>query len=178
MSKFGNEVNKLIKGIKNGTVESEELYKLTYNHLEMVAFHYLLDKTYIEDIMCEAYLKIFAYINKANPNKNCYSWMCRIVQHVAYDFNRINHLTEEMDEIADVSLNADIEDYIAEKADLIKIIKDLSQEDQKMVYYRFFEDLSYGETANKLNLKKNYVFKRIRAILKIINKSLKDYGNE
>ncbi len=172
MSKFGDEVNKLIKKIKDGAVNCDELYNLTFNHLEVVAYNYLFDTSYIEDVMSAAYIKIYSYLDKADPNKNCYGWLCKIVQHTAYEFNRNHGVIVISCKVEEGDLFSDIENHISEKNDLIAVVKQLPAEDRKLIYYRFWEDLSYGEIALKLKLKKNHVYKRIVKLLKIIKEKL------
>lgn len=172
MSEFGYEVNKLIKKIKDGIVNCDKLYDFTYKHLEVVAFNYLFDTSYIEDVMSAAYIKIYNYLDKADPDKNCYGWLCKIVQHTAYDFNT-NHGDMVIScKIDEGDLFSDIENRISENNDLIAVIKQLSVEDRKLIYYRFWEDFSYGEIALKLKLKKNHVYKRIIKLLKTIKEKL------
>ncbi len=172
MSKFGDEVNKLIKSIKNGVVKSEKLYELTYNHLEVVAYNYLFDKSYIKDVMSASYIRIYKYLDKADPNKNCYSWMCKIVQHAAYEFNASYSNIVDYNNIEEGDLFLEIENHISEKNDLLVVVSQLPTEDRKLIYYRFWEGLSYGEMALKLNLKKNHIYKRIRKLLGIIKEKL------
>ena len=172
MPKFGDVVNKLIKSIKSGAVKREKLYELTYNHLEVVAYNYLFDKSYIKDVMSVAYLKIYKYLNKADPNKNCYSWMCKIVQRTAYEFNASYSNKVDYNNIEEGDSFLEIENHISEKNDLLVAINQLPSEDRKLIYYRFWEDLSYGEMALKLNLKKNHIYKRIRKLLEIIKEKL------
>ncbi len=170
-------VNKLIKDIQSGIDKCEDLYSATYNHLEVVALNYLFYKKDVEDVLSEAYCRVFKYVKSADTTRNCYGWMCRIVQRVAYEYNGSHKVTEEIDNISESALFCDIEDYVSEKSDLLAALQTLSSADQKLMYLRFWEDLTYEEIAKRLGLKKNAVYKRIKTVLKIIKKILNHKSN-
>ena len=73
---------------KNGDKKSfQTLYRFTYKKLLLVATHYLFDKTELEDVVEESYLKIHKSLDTVDPEKDGYNWMCKTVQTTAYLFN-------------------------------------------------------------------------------------------
>lgn len=175
MSKLGVKVNNLISEIKNGNSSSfKELYDTTYNHLKIVAYNYLFDSSDIEDVLNETYLKISLYINSADEKKDGYNWMCKIVQNIAYNFNNKRQVVVPINKIENRMFFYEIDDSIIENSQLYKIIQTFDASEQKIVYLRFWEDLSLREIAQKTGIKKSTVNKRIKSLLKKIRNEFGD----
>ena len=166
MSKFRNEINHILLCILRGDNSKKQiLCEKTYNHLKAIALKYAIRKDDYEDILIEAYLRIFQYIHSVNLKKDGYNWMCKIVQNVAYDFNKSTSLSE----IA-YSGNDEfhfLEDELIDRNILFEEIKQLSRSDQELLYLRFWEGLSYSKIAKKVNGKKSSIHKHI---LKLVEK--------
>lgn len=123
-----------------------------------------------EDILIEAYLRIFKYINSFNIKKDGYNWMCRIVQNVAYDFNSQTVSNLPLTELTFSSIIGDEIDKFIAKDELFSIICNLSAQEQNLIYLRFYEGLTYLEIAKMLNSRKSTVHKQINTILKKLRK--------
>ena len=89
MSILRKDVNKVLIKIKQGDEESKNvLFEKTYNHLKSIAYPYVRNKADVEDVLIEAYLRIYQYVATFDPNKDGYNWMCKIVQNVARDWDK------------------------------------------------------------------------------------------
>ena len=89
MSILRKDVNKVLIKIKKGDEESKNvLFEKTYNHLKSIAYPYVCNKADVEDVLIEAYLRIFQYVATFDSNKDGYNWMCKIVQNVARDWDK------------------------------------------------------------------------------------------
>lgn len=93
MSYFGGVTTKLLTRIKesSGPVRKELIEKLfakTANHLKIIAARYLIDKSLIEDAVVEAFARIQIYIDKFDPNRDGYNWLCKIVENEARNLNK------------------------------------------------------------------------------------------
>lgn len=174
MSEFAKIVNQFIEEIQNGIDRYNDLYKKTYAHLKVVALNYLFFKGDVEDVLSKAYFKIFQYIKSADTANNCYCWMCKIVQHTAYEFNNNNEIMEDIDNVSANNLFCDIEEYILDRTDLMRAIRTLSDIEQRLIYLRFWEDLEYQEIAERFQQKENTINKKVLTILKKINKIMCD----
>ena len=64
----------------------------------------------------------------------------------------------------------DIEGAIADKDEVLRIMKVLPLMDQRLLYLKFWKNMSYAEIAEHLSMKKSNVHKRIQKILKEIYK--------
>ena len=173
MSVLGDKVNNILREIasgKNGALE--RLHNATYNHLRIVAFNYLADPSDVEDVLNDTYFKVSRYIHSADVNKDGYNWMCKIVQNIAYDYNSQHEVFTPINKIESKSLFYEIDDILIEKDRVLQIIKTMHEETQKLIYFKFWEDLSYEEIARKMGMKKPTVYKRIMKILGIIRKDV------
>ena len=89
MSILRKDVNKVLIKIKKGDEESKNvLFEKTYNHLKSIAYPYVRNKADVEDVLIEAYLRIYQYVATFDSNKDGYNWMCKIVQNVARDWDK------------------------------------------------------------------------------------------
>ncbi len=174
MSVIGNQVNSLIAKIKRGDLKAfDRLYETTYKHLRIVAYNYTGDKNDLEDVLIEAYFRIYKYINSANLSKDGYNWMCKVVQNVAYDFNIQREITIPINMIESNSLFYEIEDIALADSSFINLVKKFSALDQQLIYLRFCEDYTYDEIARIKNMKKTTVYKKIMRLMKQIEKENK-----
>lgn len=173
MSQLGEKVNKLLRKIKNGDIDSfRQLHKLTYNHLTVVAVNYLYCSENLQDVLNESYFRVFRYIDSYDNNKDGYNWMCKIVQNVAYNYNKKFNVSVEINKIETHKLFYELDDNIIDNASLLQAIKSLGGEEQELIYLKFWEDLSFSEIAAQKGMKKPTVYKKIITALKTIEKFL------
>lgn len=181
MSKYKREVNVLLQESKNGDKKSfQTLYRFTYKKLLLVATHYLFDKTELEDVVEESYLKIHKSLDTVDPEKDGYNWMCKTVQTKAYLFNEkrrkraeisIEELTRSKEEkYTSVFAYAD---EVIERSDLLNALKRLTETKQEIVYYRYWEELTYEEIAKRLGMAKTTVYDQMKAIKRELGKYLR-----
>lgn len=182
MSKYKSVTNLLLQGSKDGDKESfQALYHFTYKKLLLIAAHYLVDKTKIEDVVEESYLKIYAGLDTLDPEKDSYNWMCKTVQTTAYEYNerrckRAEISMEELTWSAEgkyVSVFA-YADEVIERSDLLEALKRLTVTKQEIVYYRFWEELTYEEIAERMEMGKTTVHDQMKAIKRELGKYLKE----
>lgn len=97
MSKYVREVNECLLKLKNGNAaEFDRLYGLTANHLRGVAWIYLYNKNDCDDVVSDAFIKVYKYAQTFDENMDGYNWLCRIVQNLAYNYNRRSYGSEEI----------------------------------------------------------------------------------
>ncbi len=173
MSVWKHEINRILLRIQQGDERSKEvLFENTYNHLKAIARRYLRDKNDVEDVLSNAYLKVFRSIHSFDKTKDGYNWLCKIVQNEAYDFNKktLDYLPIE-EEIVGVE-QIDFTESLSQADEIWRWLKEYSQADQRMIYLKFWEDYSYAEIAKILGMKKSNVHKRVSKIIKeILQKS-------
>ncbi len=174
MSKLGKTVNKIFEVLKDAKERKDEtrknaavkeLYDLTYENLRIVARVYLNDLEEDRACIANAYEKMYAYIHAYSAKKDGYNWLCKIVQSCAYDINKKAAPHVALDEITDfVADPASMDDYL-EKQELHRALQTLTKDEQKIVKYHFFQDLSMDVIARKMHLAKSTVFYRLQNIV-------------
>ena len=175
MSLFGKKINLILRAIQNGAdSKKKDLYEMTYNHLKGIAYIYAKNKNDSEDILTEAYLRIFKYIKSFDSSKDGYNWLCKIVQNTAYSFNKKYNIETPLEFTENKPSNAITEADITEKSSLQSEINKLSESDQQLLYMKFWEDRTYREIAAIIGSKKSTVHKRISFLIDEIKKNLKD----
>lgn len=173
MSVLRDKVNKIIRRMKTGNIDAfNDLFSLTYNHLKIVACNYLSDISLLEDVLNEAYIKIFNYIQSVDISQDGYNWMCKIVQNTCYNFNYKQRIYEPIDRIGAHKLFYDLDEKIWIRSSLFKIIQTFNSVNQNLLYMRFWEDLTFEEISQRTGMKKSVVYSRIKKMLKKIQKEI------
>ncbi|MDE5789505.1 MAG: sigma-70 family RNA polymerase sigma factor, partial [Clostridia bacterium] len=173
MSILRNKVNKMIENIKKGKPDAlKELHTATFGHLQIVAFNYLSDHNDIDDVLSETYIKVYKYVNSAKADQDGYNWLCKIVQNLCYDYNARRGVTDFTDRLSQHKLFYDIEETLIEYSQLYAAIAKLDASDQKIIYLKHWEDKSFQEIAEKLNVKKSTVYVRYSKIIAFLKKEL------
>lgn len=142
-----------------------------YTEKEIIEFcNYAFDKNDYEDILMEAYIRIFRYIDTADTKQDGYNWMCKIVQNAAYDINKKNLPSISLDEISLTLVVGDFRDRIEQRDEIVREICKLSDYEQRLFYLKFYECKSYSQIAEIVKSKKSTVHKQTTAILKKLDK--------
>lgn len=174
MSILRKEINEILIKIKNGDEQSKnDLFEKTYNHLKIVAWPYVYNKDDVEDVLAEAYLRVFQYIDSFNPKKDGYNWICKIVQNVARDMGRKDQ-SVPLEEAEEIAYFVDFEDVLATKDEISRLLQVYPRRDREMVRRRFWGDKTIESIAFELNMGKSNVHKRILKITKEIEKKLEN----
>ena len=170
MSKLGTSVNSILKDLLAGkTSRSADLIKETHNYLKPVALLYAEDKNDHEDILQEAYLRAFRYINTVDLEKDGFNWLCKIVQNVAFDYAKRPKTVD-----GDFSFFlGDLDEEWVEKDALLVEISKLSKSDQQLVYLYYWQDKTIRDIASQVGMKKSTVHKRLKELEETLKKNLK-----
>lgn len=80
---------KIIRQCKNNDSTAQfELYKMTYNKAMAIVIRYTSNKQDAQDILSEAYFKMFKNLNKFDENRDFFKWFYRIIINSAIDYMR------------------------------------------------------------------------------------------
>ena len=174
MSILRKDVNKILIKIKKGDEQSKNvLFEKTYNHLKIIAYPYVYNKDDIEDVLVDAYLRIFQYIDSFDETKDGYNWICKIVQNVARDWGK-DIQGVPLEEVTERAQIIDLEEIVATADEVQYLLKDYSERDKQIIYLRFWEDKTIETISLTLNMGKSNVHKRISKILKEIKQKSKN----
>ncbi len=177
MSHFSKDVNRCLTKIKKGdSSEFKELFDLTYNHLTVVAKLYLINKSYCDDVVMEAYERVLKYIDSFDSDKDGYNWLCKIAQTVAYGFNKKEtYNSAYLQDVNEIKAQ-DITFALDEKSDLSKAIACLDDESRTIIIGYYYLGETYDMIGAKLNITKSAVSKKMKLILKKLKNFLEN-GN-
>ena len=171
MSKFRIEINNILHKLQKGDTSLQEiLFYKTYNYLKVIAFKYTYNKNDIEDVIIDAYVRIYQYIHTFNRLKDGYNWMCKIVQNVAYGFNKESGVVQYVEN--DSGIFGKYCEALENKWALMQELARLEKNDQQLIFLKYWENLTCREIARKLKMSKSTVHRRILGILEILRKKL------
>lgn len=179
MSRYKRQVNEWLAVIASGDMAAfKEFFDFTYESLRKVAMRYLRDRSEIEDVMETVYLHIFQ-AKTFDAGKDGYNWLCRIVQNVARDFNNARPRTVELEKAEKrAEFRADATELAQrrlEREEIRKELKKLSPRERKLLKYRFGEEYTYAQIAEKTKMSRSTACDAVAGAVK----KLRDlYGEE
>lgn len=164
MSVLRNKTNRLLAKFKCGDKAAfKELFDMLFKRLVVIAGCNLNDKTQAEDVVSSSFLQICKNIDAFDEDKDGYNWIVKIVKNKALDVNRTSHPSESLDENAACK---DAFDAVNNKADIYIALRKLKESERRLIYKRFFEQLTYSEIAAEEGVSPQSIHKRIDEILK------------
>lgn len=166
-------INELIKSIsKNDEAALEKLFQLTKESLFHVAKEYLQEPSYAEDVLSEAYLKIYKKAHTFNTKYNGFNWLYEIVKNTAIDYNKkfIKEPTISYEDELYLS-DEEISRLINNKK--IKIaLKVLDKQEYEIIYLRIWEGRTIESIAKTLKYNVTGVYRRYNEALLKLKKEL------
>lgn len=188
----------IIKKVKSGQVnEFKRIYDKYHDFIFYYCFQSTRDQQMSKDLTIEIMTKVFVSIDKYEVNYTFNSWVWRIVKNYVIDYVRnreinpininlnvaiMNHdYSEESTNIITPSqLASDInnpeqecysKELIDRRSELVQsLLSKMSDRDRKLVTMYYFENKSYEEIAEALDLKLN----SMRVYLKRAKETLRD----
>lgn len=165
MSLFRYKVNYLLKCVQKGDKEKfAKLWEETYSYMKYIAIRYVHDKNEWQDVLSEAYLRVLSYNSKANTERDGYNWLCKIVQNVAYDFNKKNEQDLPLESAYYISAPNTFGQLFTND-EVAREMEKLTDDDKQLIAMRFFDNMTYSKMADILNSKKSTIYKRLQVIL-------------
>ncbi|HYE22343.1 MAG TPA: sigma-70 family RNA polymerase sigma factor [Verrucomicrobiae bacterium] len=168
------ELYNLLKKAQAGDRNS---FGLIYDHFKEKIFRFIFfrvgHKELAEDILADTFVKAWLKIQDVNSPKALSSWIYQVAKNNIIDYYRIKKAAtvpiEEVSEILTDSVDPiDSTNLKIEHSKLLELIKHLTSEQQLVIQYKFFEDLTNEEIAGIMN--KTEVSIRViqhRAIIKL-----------
>ena len=146
------------------------------NDLRNVVVHYIKDKCQAEDLVQEAFLKIYLSLKagKYNDENKFLPWALRIAHNLCMDYLRkakpkqitLPEGKEEFVYPSSYGDNAENKMIQAEqRRQLAVLTQKLSAEQKETVIYRYYGELSFKEIASLMNTSVNTSLGRVRYAL-------------
>ena len=174
----------LIEGCrKNKRKARNKLYKLYANKYLGVCLRYTRNKTEAEDVLHDAFIKIFTKIDQYKGNGSFEGWMRRIVVNTAIQSLRERSKTRllfEENEIREDKVSEDLDDNtpMLPAKELMGLIQNLP-DGYKVIFNMYvIENMSHQEISDRLNISlgtsKSQLFRAKKALRNEIEKRIKE----
>lgn len=154
----GEKLNRLIVAVADGYGEClDGIYELAAKQMFAVAYGIVRDKTAAEDVVHDSFIKIAKFAYKYRRDTNAAGWIMRLTRNTALDHVRKSRIrrTVSADELYSLSSL----DYSPERRDdailLEQAIQSLDEQEKKVIYCRYYLDMTVRETAKELKISKS-----------------------
>ena len=167
-----NEINEYLKRLKNGGKCLDEFFYAISGHIKCVAYKYLIDKSFVNDVVMITFCKVLDNIESFDELQNGKAWISKIAQNEAYSVNKCEgkHRHASLDEVSEeIVCTTDDTTTLDFAADLQNALSKLDETDREIVELRIFEDMTFEQIADKLNMYVGTVHKRFKRSVKDIN---------
>ena len=177
----------LAKGCTRGDTQArEELYRRYSPRLLALCLRYVPDRSTAEDLMQDAFVKIFRNIRKFRWEKDgsLYSWMARVTLNLCFDSLKKRRkraaLLQETPLLEQMA--ADPPDYAETSGipagKLLEMVEELPEGYRTVFKLHCLEGLSHKEIASLLGIKENSASSNLSRARMILAKKVKAYKDE
>lgn len=170
-----NEITEYLIRLKNGERCLEKFFRAASGYIKFVAYYYLVDKSFVDDVVNSTLYKIFDNIQTFDEKQSGKAWISKIAQNEAYTINNRErkHNHSSLDEVCEeVVCTTDDSKKLEFMAALENSLSELDETDRAIVIFRIIEDLTFEEIASRLNMYVGTVYKRFIRSAKKINKDI------
>lgn len=155
MDKVVKSINRAIVKIGDGNKQAlEKLYELTSGYLLSMAKSYLSDKSLAEDVVSEVYLKVVRSASSFDGKGNGLNWLFKITKNTSLNYNIASskQLAYDIEKNLDIADVFDLlSDYNLLKETLATAVKELTIDERRLLYLKYWEGLTVREIASLLN---------------------------
>lgn len=174
---INNKLNDALIKIKtNDSYGVDIIYNTIGGRMLSVAIGIVKNKQTAEDIVQESFVKIIKYINKYNVDTNAYAWICKIVRNTA--LNKLKSISKtkslDIDEFHNISGSDDMVKSTEEKILVERLMLKLSVYQRKIIYMKYFLDMTIREIAKELKISKTKIHKDINSCESFMKNSIKE----
>jgi len=128
-----------------------EIYNLYFQKIYRFIYYRVGNKELAEDLAEDVFLKAFTKISSVKENVAFLGWLYQIARNQVIDYYRQKKLTISIDEVENTleyeSNVVDVLNLEQQQKLLLKLIKELTPEQQVVLKLKFFEDLNNDEIA-------------------------------
>jgi RNA polymerase sigma-70 factor (ECF subfamily) len=152
-----------------------ELTRRYNQRLFRIARGILRDDAAAEDVVQEAYVRVFTHLEQFRGDSSVGTWLVRIAMNLALGRIRSRKPTVDIDDTAHASSDPDPETLMAQhelRALLERAIDDLPDAFRSVFVARIVEGLSIQETAELFHLKPETVKTRVHRARRALRRSL------
>lgn len=175
MFRYAKEVNEYLQKIQQGdNSQYESLYNITAMHMYNIAQAYLKNRSLVDDVVSESYLKIMLYINSYDCSQDGYNWMYQITKNVAFTHNTDEKKLADSERRYAIEHQLTVEDNCFNEVEFFMLIEPLDDMDREIAIARFLFGYTLEDIGKRYNITKVAIHQRIAKICKIIKKNYKN----
>ena len=153
------QLNALLSLLRAGNADALDDIYLAVGRRMYVLARGIVGSADADDVISESFLKIARGIRSFREDTNGYAWVMRIVRNTAFDFLRKRKVRAE--ENLDAFFHLTDERYSPERREealaLEAALEKLSEDERKMIYYRYYLDFTVREIAAETGMSKSAV---------------------
>jgi RNA polymerase sigma-70 factor (ECF subfamily) len=135
-----------------------EAFGRIYDHLSVRLYKFIFfrvgHKELAEDILADTFVKAWTKIDQVASSKAFTGWLYQIAKNNIIDYYRVKKVTVDLEEVVefleDASSPVDEANLMVEQKIVLDLIEHLPLEQQQVIRYKFFEELSNTEIAQIL----------------------------
>lgn len=169
------EINEYLKRLKNGERCLDEFFYAVSGHIKFIAYKYLLDKSFVNDVVTNTFYKIFDNIQTYDELQNGKAWIYKIAQNEAFTINdrERKHVHISLEEVKDEAVcTVDESESLGFAADFSNAVSKLSERDRKIVELRIIAGMTFEDIADTLDMYVGTVHKSFGRSVKKISKDI------
>ena len=169
------DIDKYLKRLKKGEQCFDEFFRAYAGKIKFIAYSYLIDKFYIDDVVMNTFCRILKSIQHYREEANGMAWVCRIAQNEAYRINNSERRFAyvSIDAIGDHAGYAKDTTGLSElMADLDRALNTLEGKEKQIATMRILDGLNYPEIAEELDMYVGTVYKCYQRALKVITEAI------
>ena len=173
-------ISKLVKQAKSGNTDAfGKLYDIYYPKIYRYIYWRINNKEDVEDLTEQVFLNVWQGLKKYRFKGIPFiSWLYRIAHNLVVDFYRTKKETFELKDKILISEKTSPEDVLQKKFQqkrLISAIKNLTDIQQQIIYFKFFDDLTNKEISHIVRKSEGAVRVIQCRALKSLRKILKNH---
>ena len=179
-----------ITQFKNGDEDAfTTIFNYYKNHVYWLGIHFFKNEEQAKDLVQYVFLDIYKNIKKLKDDSCFYVWMNRIAYTRCLQMFRYNkkdslHYLNDLgeDSIEDVFIESDTKSVMDEiesqrvKEIIVETLETLSVEQRTIAYLRFFEELSWSEISEVMNIPVSTASSTLTRVKPILKKALEKGG--
>lgn len=176
--------HKLLAQLKKGDQNAfKEIFDQHYSLLCAIAYHYVKDTAVSETLAEDALLSVWDKFEELTFTTSLKAYLLRTVRNKSIDYLRASKIEESHINIDEVSNHCFLPDeelfekYVAAELEqkIEAAINTLPEECRNVFIMSRYDDRSYQEIANYLNISINTVKYHMKRALNLLREELKDY---
>lgn len=146
-----------------------EIYDLLARHIYLTAYAITANPADAEDVLQDTMLQIVRYAPAYRPGTNARAWILTMARHCAVDLVRTRRTSLRADEDALLDIPAPSDDF--GRIEALSLLDILNSEERQLIIHRLFEELSYPEIAQIMEISVAAAQKRYQRALAKLKKA-------